>query len=202
MKLPELLRRALAIAALAASLGGPSQAQGTTPAAKEPNERASNALIAMSASLFSSASDEAEIRRRGLKQEWQGNVYVTFTNVSLSLFQVVDRRWYFDYSVTIVDSKGKAVPPTAQGEQLLKARSREAETGVTFGYAGVTELLPAQAYTAALDLSLAYPIKAGETYTVKIRRMYGLPRKDAVGKEIANPEPVCTLVINVNDPDQ
>ena len=130
-------------------------------------------------------------------------MYLTFANASLSLLKVVDRRWYYDYSVTIFDSKGKAVSPTAQGEQLLKARAREAETGISYGgFTAVTEMLPAQTYTAALDLSLVYPIKAGEIYTVKIRRLYGLPTKDAAGKEIANPEPVCTLVINVDDSDQ
>jgi hypothetical protein len=202
MKFPELLRKILAITVLATFLGRPSYAESTTPAAKEPDERSSNALIAMSTSLFASANDEADIRRRGLKQGWQGTVYVTFTNVSLGLFQVVDRRWYFDYSVTIIDSKGKAVPPTAQGEKLLKARASEVQTGFTTGSETVAELLPAEAYTDALDLSFVYPIKAGETYTVKIRRIYGLPRKDAAGKEIANPEPVCTLVVNVDDPDQ
>jgi len=202
MKFPELLRTTLAITALAAFLGGPSHAQGTTPAAKEPNERSSNALVAMSASLFASAYDEAEIRRRGLKQEWQGAVYVTFTNVSLSLFKIESRRWYYDYSVTILDSKGKAVPPTAQGEQLLKARAREAEVGFSTGSVTVAEMLPAETYADELDLSFVYPIKARETYTVKIKRLYGLPTKDAAGKEIANPEPVCTLVINVDDPDQ
>jgi hypothetical protein len=56
-------------------------------------------------------------------------------------------------------------------------------------------MLPAQAYTDQLELSLVYPIKPGESYTIKIKRSRGLPTKDAAGKQIANPELACTLVI-------
>jgi hypothetical protein len=119
-----LLQTTLVIAAQAAFFGGLSNTQGTILAAKDSEERSSNSLLAMSASRYASASDEVEIRRRGLRLKWEGTVFVTLKNVSLTILRVVDRPWYYDYSVNIFDSEGKLVLPTARGATLLESPAR------------------------------------------------------------------------------
>src|ERR1700693_4905546 len=133
MNFRELLLTTFAIAAQTTLFGIAGRAQGTVLATKEPEERFSNRLLAMSASRYASASDEVEIRRRGLRREWSGRVFVTFKNVSLTILRVVNRPWYYDYSVNIFDTAGKLVLPTARGEDLLDARAREAEQGAVIG---------------------------------------------------------------------
>ena len=70
--------RAGATAWLVATLfGSPSYTQGAISVTKGPEERSSNSFLAMSASRYASASDEVEIRRRGLRLEWDGTVFLT-----------------------------------------------------------------------------------------------------------------------------
>jgi hypothetical protein len=176
--------------ALSTILGSiPARAQDATPVMPAPAVRSSNSLLEMHATRYASDGDEVFLRQRSVATEWRGRVFVAFKNVSRSIVRIVDEHWFYDYSIEIVDSSGKAVQP------IERWRGSTANSSGVITHASVTDLLPGETHVDAINLSEAYSIKPTDSYQIKIRRRRGLPVKDTTGAHLANPEIECTLVI-------
>lgn len=121
---------------------------------------------------------------------WEGIIEATFKNISGMKIRCTNLLWYMQYDVQVLDSQGNLMRLTSLGQNEYPRRSR---TRLYSGPVGVVDLQPSQEFTARLNLTNIFQIKSGEDYTVKVRRLDGLPPVDATGRPAS--ELSATIVI-------
>lgn len=180
----------LAAALLAFSSGAGQASRGAADQADHP----SNGTLEMSLRpIFPQvwAPPPRDPDRPMVDGRWEGIIEATFKNTSGMKIRCTNLSWYMQYDVQVLDSEGDLAPLTALGQSEFPRR-RGPRAGYS-GPAGVVNLEPSQEFAARLNLTTIFQIKPGESYTVKVRRLEGLPPVDAMGRPL--PELSATIVI-------
>jgi hypothetical protein len=171
-------------------------ASGQTPPVPRPTtDHPSNGVVEMivKADL---TEREHEMRNEGasLLAPWRGILQVTIRNLSAETLKLMELSWDQEYEFEVLDSSGKSVPPTKEGEKsfIMAHDPLQVPLGGPIGY---LELGGMQDFSGTINLAQLFQIRPGQAYKVRIRRSKGLPKVDEHGKPLKDPELRCTVDI-------